>query len=1143
MADRTSCPSHQDLQRFVLGKLEETSIDHVQQHLSGCGHCLETLDSISATDYLTVAVHDQGPVSDRTPDADIENLVARLSNLGPCFRNPGGDDIELAGSANRSSDQDLGFLSPPESPGELGRIGGYRVLRIVGVGGMGIVFQAHDPDLNRLVALKVMKPSMSANESNRRRFLREAQATAALEHDHVVTIYRVAEERGIAYLAMPLLRGETLQDRITRQGILPARDVAKIGQEIASGLAAAHRIGLVHRDIKPANIWLEERPQILIDGGSAHECESLESAHPRVKLLDFGLVRAVDDDIHLTREGVVAGTPHYMAPEQAEGREVDHRSDLFSLGCVLYRLLTGRMPFPGETSLAVLRSLAVDQPVPPHEINRAVPPGLSAITMKLLSKQPAQRPQSAIAVAEALAKFGPETHSAKRVTGRWVAAAVVLFVLVAAVVKLTFKTPDGTLIVELTDPAIKVSLDAQDGLLITDAGPREIRLPPGSYRWQATKAGQPDKSDVLTIQQGLETVLRVTFEPDVSKPKPLASLRILDQLDASGIPVAERFARQPPELVRVLGEHRGRLWHRTNCVVFQPGGKLIASGGEHGAIKLWDAETLCEAFALIGHEHAVRSLAFTADGKLLLSGADDRSVRLWDVANKRQLLRLDHADAVLAVAVSRDGKRALSGSAESERPLRLWNLETRTELMTFGGHAGGVTSVALSQDGKLALSGGNDKTVRLWDLTSGQERHCFRGHTDRVLAVALSADAKRALSSGARDDPTVRVWDLESKSELHKLKGHTGNVHGLMLSSDGRRAASSCEGRSHQCIVWDVDKGTALHDIAALGWGMSLSQDETVFAAAAHGIRLWNMADGSERLPLTGHDGQVRSVIFTPDGSRVLTCSEWDAKIRCWDVQKGTEVRAFVGHTGGLHALALSPDGKHLLSGGQDLTGRVWDMESGQELLRIPSMSFINRVEFSTDGRQVLISGAEGARLWDLLEKRELRFFKTPDDLTWNASFVPGSGRIVAALQPDKLVQWDIASGVELRRETSPDSTNFGVIVAKDGTYAISGGYLGTIRVWDLVSAEPRHRTFLRWHTDRVLGLALSPDGQLLVTSGTDGRVIVWRTNSGDKLHEWQFPGMILGVTFAPDGRHLATANGNGTVYILRLPPLQPASQ
>ncbi len=241
----------------------------------------------------------------------------------------------------------LAFLAPKQRPDELGRLGSYRVLKVLGGGGMGVVLQAEDPALKRLVALKVMRPELAAKETNRQRFLREAQTTAAVEHSHIVPILHIGQEGPVPYIVLPFLKGEPLDERLKREPRLTVAEAVRIARQTAEGLTAAHEHGLIHRDIKPANLWLEAKTGV-------------------VKILDFGLARGLADDTHLTQSGAIVGTPAYMAPEQARGEKVDARCDLYSLGVVLYRMCTGDMPFKGKGTLSLLSALALDTPTEPR---------------------------------------------------------------------------------------------------------------------------------------------------------------------------------------------------------------------------------------------------------------------------------------------------------------------------------------------------------------------------------------------------------------------------------------------------------------------------------------------------------------------------------------------------------------------------------------------------------------------------------------------------------------------------------------------------------------------------------------------------------------------------------------------------------
>lgn len=301
-----------------------------------------------------------------------------------------GEAPTAAGSAAAEEEVDIRrLLAPPQGPDELGRLGPYRILKVLGVGGMGVVFQAQDTTLERIVALKAMLPAVAARAANRQRFVREARATAAIRHEHIVTVFNVGEDRGYPYLVMEFLEGQTLEERLVREKTLSIDEVLRIGVQIARGLAAAHARGLVHRDIKPANVWLER------DSG-------------RVKILDFGLARATADPGHLTLSGIILGTPAYMAPEQARGEDVDARADLYSLGALLYRLCAGRLPFRGKDTLAILTALAIESPPPIHHARSDVPAALEHLILRLLSKTREDRPANAPAVCEALERIQRE---------------------------------------------------------------------------------------------------------------------------------------------------------------------------------------------------------------------------------------------------------------------------------------------------------------------------------------------------------------------------------------------------------------------------------------------------------------------------------------------------------------------------------------------------------------------------------------------------------------------------------------------------------------------------------------------------------------------------------------------------------------
>lgn len=380
------CPDRELLASHLLGRVQGEAAGDLDEHLAECPSCLHAASELGVDDEFTQAMRAGRPDLQGDPE-EIAGLIERGKRLRTELETVDSNDTlgpDRSGDEERRPDEDLSFLAPPQQPDEIGRLGDYGVLEVLGIGGMGIVFRARDTDLGRLIALKAMRPAIAARRSSRDRFLREARATAAIDHDHIVTIHQVGEDRTIPFIAMQFLRGESLQSRLQRDKRLEQREVLRIGRQVADGLAAAHKRGLIHRDIKPDNIWLEE------DRG-------------RVKILDFGLVRAADDDSGLTQSGVVVGTPRYMAPEQAMGQPINARTDLFSLGSVLYHLLTGTPPFGGHALTATLIAVVRAEPPPVESLRPEVDPDVSRLIHLLLSKEPDQRPCSAAEVSQAIA--------------------------------------------------------------------------------------------------------------------------------------------------------------------------------------------------------------------------------------------------------------------------------------------------------------------------------------------------------------------------------------------------------------------------------------------------------------------------------------------------------------------------------------------------------------------------------------------------------------------------------------------------------------------------------------------------------------------------------------------------------------------
>lgn len=387
-----TCPDDARLQQLLLGLLPADEAAPLEEHLDACPHCAARAESTSGADELIGAMRAGAGAAKSDERARVVQLAERLVRFREEVRAAEVSTLaSKAASAHSASAQTLDLppeiaavLEPPQSADELGRLGSYRILDILGVGGMGVVFRAEERSQSRPAALKVIHPRLADHPEARPRFLRESRALAAVSDPHIVPLLAAGEAGGLLYLEMPLLQGETLEQRLAREEKLPAAEVVRIGREVAAGLAAAHAAGLIHRDLKPANVWLEA------PGG-------------RVKLLDFGLVHVeAEDEERLTASGVLLGTPGYMSPEQAKGEHIDFRADLFSLGCVLYKACTGQRPFRGDNVQEELAAVANHLPTAPQRVEATVPRELSDLILLLLAKEPAARPSSAAAVGETL---------------------------------------------------------------------------------------------------------------------------------------------------------------------------------------------------------------------------------------------------------------------------------------------------------------------------------------------------------------------------------------------------------------------------------------------------------------------------------------------------------------------------------------------------------------------------------------------------------------------------------------------------------------------------------------------------------------------------------------------------------------------
>ncbi|MDB6023427.1 MAG: repeat-containing protein [Pedosphaera sp.] len=1002
----------------------------------------------------------------------------------------------LAQWAFESSDGDFSRGRSPAAGGRL--FGDYELLGEIARGGMGVVYKARQTSLNRLVALKMILGGPFSNPEFVQRFQVEAEAVAQLHHPNIVTIYEMGERDGHRFLSMEHIEGQNFAE-VAREKPLPSRRAALYVKTIAEAIHYAHGQGIIHRDIKPSNLLLD-----LLD-------------QPHVT--DFGLAKLIKADASLTLTGQALGSPGYMAPELASGKsaETDARGDVYSLGAVLYYLVTGRPPFQGDTPQDILLEMRNSEPVAPRRLNPGVPVNLETVCLKCLHPEPAKRYASARELADDLQRFLADEPVRARPVSKlekfrlWCRRRPIQTALSAALAMAVILGLAG--IIEEWRRAEAHALGESRQLQISKAYAKKIRLE--LYAADINLAAH-------ALEHGDYGLARRTLA--AQQPKfGEEDLRGFEWRYLSNLSRGNQLATLP-----------GHSWIVT-CAAFSPDGGKLATGAQDGMIKIWDVNRHELITTLPGKGGAIWSVAFSPDGALLMAAGNFIQVEIWDAARWELVRTLPGQLA----ALSKTGSLIVtSGSSpfywERTGKVAMWDYRTGKKVREFDRTG---RTLALAPDGTTLAVAQPSQNVEIWDAASGKVLRTLET-TSSVWSVAFSPDGLRLVTAGWSDE--ALVWNLAANAPPEKLRGHSRSVWSAVFSPDGANIVTT--GSDQTVRFWDgatLQPGNILRGHGNEVWCATFSKDGKLLATGGKDqqVMLW-AADEPQRPQDLLNDREIRP-IFSPDGGRILI---WKTLNDAWRPQIwNIAPRRLTLNLRWEAGLGFTPDGKQTI--GLDKQRAALEMWSGESptptLVTLQNakggIGEFERFGFSPSTEQFFAINTGGTiRLWETGTGKLLGTASGPKPPLRGAALSPGGKWLAVSLERDSFIHlFELSANRESLLSGHRDFV-CGLAFSPDGETLASGSVDGTLKLWDCVSG--RELATLPGHLEETTDVAFSPDGKTLASVCRKDSIKLWHLPTLRELVSIDFPRAGEFLQFSPDGTRLAVTMEDNTVHFFEAP-------